>query len=131
MPSIRLAYTANILYILTNKLFNCHNIYSHKCIYMLSICITYSVHTVVKVNCGYQCAFCMAKSVVPPTFLRRSIGNHAQLSPTPISDHVQLFRDHAQLHPALKLSILNQINLIFYPYVLFNISALAFLPNAY
>ena len=41
----------------------------------------------------------MAKSVVPPTFLRRS-GNHAQLSPTHISDHVQLFRGHAQLHPA-------------------------------
>jgi len=28
-----------------------------------------------------------------------SIGNHAQLSPTPIGDHVQLFPDHAQLHP--------------------------------
>ena len=30
----------------------------------------------------------MAKSVVPPTFFRRSVG-----------DHSQLFRDHAQLHP--------------------------------
>ena len=66
---------------------------------MLSICITHSVHTVAKVNCGYGCAFCMAKSVVPPTFLRCSIGDHAQLSPTPIGDHVQLFRDHAQLRP--------------------------------
>ena len=25
-----------------------------------------------KVNCGYRCAFCMAKSVVPPTFSQRS-----------------------------------------------------------
>jgi len=41
----------------------------------------------------------MAKSVVPPTFFRRSIGDHVQLSATPIGDHVQLFPDHAQLHP--------------------------------
>ena len=33
----------------------------------------------------------MAKSVVPPTFFRRSI-----------SDHCQLFRDHAQLHPGFR-----------------------------
>ena len=39
----------------------------------------------------------MVKSVVPPTFFRRSIGDHAQLSPTPIGGHVQLFRDQAQL----------------------------------
>jgi len=32
-------------------------------------------------------------------FAGGSIGDHAQLSPTPIGDHVQLFRDHAQLHP--------------------------------
>jgi len=44
----------------------------------------------------------MAKIVVPPTFFRRSIGDHAQLSPTPIGDHVQLFRDHAQLNPGRK-----------------------------
>jgi hypothetical protein len=31
-----------------------------------------------------------------------SIGDHAQLSPTPIGDHVQLFPDHAQLRPGLK-----------------------------
>ena len=42
------------------------------------------------------CAFCMG--VVPPTFFRRSISDHAKLSPTPMGDHVQLFRDHAELH---------------------------------
>ena len=34
-----------------------------------------------KINCGYRCASCMGKSVVPPTFFRRSIG--ATLSCTP------------------------------------------------
>jgi len=29
-----------------------------------------------------------------------SIGNHAQLSPTPIGDHVQRVQDHDQLRPA-------------------------------
>ena len=42
----------------------------------------------------------MGKSVAPPTFFRRSIGDPVQLSPTPIGDPVQLFRDPAQLHPA-------------------------------
>ena len=56
--------------------------------YILSICIAYSVHKVAKVKCGYQCAFCMGKSVTPPTFFRRSIG-----------DPVQLFRDPCELHP--------------------------------
>ena len=95
-----------LIYTLTNKPFNYRNILI-ECIYVLSICIAYSAHMVAKVNCGYRCAFCMAKSVVPPTFLRRSIGDHAQLFPTPVSDHVQLFRDHAQLLPGL-LSQLTQ-----------------------
>ena len=61
-----------------------------------------------KVNCGYQCAFCMGKSMAPSTFSRRPIGNHAQLSPTPIGNHVQLFRDHAELRAALSpLTTLN------------------------
>ena len=51
---------------------------------------------------GRWCAFCMGGSWVPPTFFRRSIGDHAQLSPTPIGDHVQLFPDHAQLRPRPK-----------------------------
>ena len=33
-----------------------------------------------------------------------SIGDHAQLSPTPIGDHVQLFRDHAELRPVIRHS---------------------------
>ena len=38
-------------------------------------------------KCGYRCAFCMGKSVAPPTIFRRSIG-----------DSVQLFRDPTELH---------------------------------
>ena len=66
---------------------------------MLSICAAYLVHVVAKANCGYRCAFCMGKSVAPPTFFRRSVGNPVQLSPTPIGDPVQLFRDPCELHP--------------------------------
>jgi hypothetical protein len=43
------------------------------------------------------------KSVVPPTFFRRFIGDPVQLSPIPIGDPVQLFRDPAELH-AVKIS---------------------------
>ena len=86
MLSIYLAYTT-----LTSRLTTA--IYSHGYMYILSICIAYSVPKVAKVKCGYQCAFCMGKSVTPPTFFRRSIGSPVQLSPTPIGDPVQLFRD--------------------------------------
>lgn len=41
----------------------------------------------------------MGKGVVLPTFPNNSIGDHAQRPPIPISDHVQLFRDHDQLRP--------------------------------
>jgi hypothetical protein len=41
----------------------------------------------------------MGKSVAPPTFFRRSIGDPVQLSPTPIGDPFQLFRDPPELHP--------------------------------
>jgi len=43
----------------------------------------------------------MGKSMAPPTFFRRSISDPVQLSLTPIGDPVQLFRDPAQLHPAI------------------------------
>ena len=45
----------------------------------------------------------MGKSVTPPTFFRRSVGDPVQLSPTPIGDPVQLFRDPCELHPATQL----------------------------
>ena len=45
----------------------------------------------------------MAKSVVLPTFFRRSIGGPVQLSATPIGDPVQLFRDPGELRPDLRL----------------------------
>jgi len=45
----------------------------------------------------------MGKSVALPTFFRRSIGDPVQLSPTPIGDLVQLFRDPYKLHPVLTL----------------------------
>lgn len=41
----------------------------------------------------------MGKSVTPPSFFRRSIGDPVQLSLTPIGDPVQLFRDPAELYP--------------------------------
>ena len=41
----------------------------------------------------------MGKSVAPPTFFRRSIGNPVQLSLTPIGDPVQLFRDPPRAAP--------------------------------
>ena len=44
------------------------------------------------------------KSVVPPTFFWRFIGNPIQLSPIPIGDPVQLFRDPAELH-VVKISV--------------------------
>jgi len=49
----------------------------------------------------------MSKSVAPPTFFRRSIGEPVHLSPTPIGDPVQLFRDPAQLHPVWTQAWLN------------------------
>ena len=52
-----------------------------------------------KLICGYRCAFCMGKSVAPPTFFRRSIGDPVQLLPTPIGDPVQLFRDPPSCTP--------------------------------
>ena len=117
---------AYVWHVLTNKPFNHHDIFSFAscrrsfaiwccgCIwlvYTLHIQCIWFVRSL-KVNYGYQCAFCMGRSVVPPTFCRRSIGNHAQLSPTPIGNHVQLsptpignhvqlFRTHAQLYPAI------------------------------
>ena len=52
--------------------------------YMPSICIAYSVHAVAVAT--------DARSVwLPPTFFRRSIGDHAQLLPTAIGDHVVFF----------------------------------------
>ena len=41
-------------------------------------------------------------------FAGGSIGDHAQLSPTPIGDHVQLFRDHAQLQPEPRVRVDHQ-----------------------
>ena len=103
-----------MLYILTNNPFNHRDIFLFaSCWCSISIflcgcvCLVHAPHIQciwfvrsLRVYCGYRCAFCMAKIVVPPTFFRRSIGNHAQLLPTPIGDHVQLFRDHAQLNPS-------------------------------
>ena len=43
----------------------------------------------------------MGKSVTPPTFFRRTIGDLVQLSPTPIGDPVQLFCDPCELHPVI------------------------------
>ena len=73
--------------------------------YILSICTAHSVYKVAKVKYGYQCAFCMGKSVTPPTFCRRTIGDPVQLSPTPIGDPVQLFRDPPQLHPGREAEV--------------------------
>jgi len=43
----------------------------------------------------------MGKSVVPPTFFRRSIGDPVQLLATPIGDPVQLFDNPAELHAGI------------------------------
>jgi hypothetical protein len=73
--------------------------------HILGICTAYLVYAVAKVNRGYRCAFCMGKSVTLPTFFRRSIGDPVQLSPTPIGDPRQLFRDPCELHPGKLLQI--------------------------
>ena len=84
----RLPYSLCIylIYAPTNKSFSYHNIFFIIDILQLYIYIQH-MHRIFSI-CGYQYVFCIAKSVVPPTFSRRSI-----------SDHVQLFCDHAQLHP--------------------------------
>ena len=90
---------------------------------MLSICTP--ICGFIQVSCTYTCAYnwhihgifnacgCSrqivaadARSVWVKVEYRRpfsgcSIGDHAQLSATPIGDHVQLFPDHAQLRPVL------------------------------
>jgi hypothetical protein len=81
-------------------------IYAH----ILSICTAYLMH----IQYIRQIVATNARSVWVKVEYRRpfsggSIGNHAQLSPTPIGDHVQLFPDHAQLHPAQGLKHRNEI----------------------
>ena len=70
-------------------------------LYTLSICWACSVHMVTRVICGYWCAFCMAKSVVPPTFSRWLHRWPRSASGDPYRVHVQRLRDHDQLHPGL------------------------------
>ena len=64
--------------------------------HILSICTAYLMHMVAK---GKLWRSVWVKVEYRRPFSGGSIGDHAQLSPTPIGDHVQLFPDHAQLRP--------------------------------
>ena len=117
--SIYLVYIIYIYiqHILSNKPFNYRNIFlftlcqrSFTIQYYRYIQLVYTSYIQyiwfirsLKENYSYQYVFYIGRSIVPPTFCRRTIGNHAQLSPTPIGNHVQLFRTHAQLYPVSAL----------------------------
>ena len=63
----------------------------------------YVVYAVAKGKLWLLIRVYMARSIVPPAFFWRSIGDHVQLSPTPTGDHLQLFCDYAELHAGSKI----------------------------
>jgi len=82
----------------------------------MSICLAYAPHIrcmqLLNLNVATDTYSVWAKAWPRRPFAGGSIGDHAQLSPTPIGDHVQLFRDHAQLHPDLDPDRLESVSFI-------------------